>query len=216
MYKSSNQKSKSTTVLFFSYETITLKLYLEIVRSLDFKKLIVTGAPTLEECQKQWDSIIQRCAESNGGLDYVGFIDLSQRYGYLLQEYNVVKAWITTLWFKIDDKIIEQLTERGYNIITTKDNPKYDNTITISENYKRSLIAALQRSENLVTKLKMTANELRLMLDGKEGGRQEMMFDEIMAYLQLRGLKIEDDLKLSRYIELLKIMNKSSKEEVNG
>ena len=119
------------------------------------------------------------------------------------------------MWFKVDDKIIEQLTERGYNIITTKDNPKYDNTITISENYKRSLINALQRSENLVTKLKMTANELRLMLNGKDGGRKEMMFDEIMAHLQLRGLKIEDDLKLSRYIELLKVMNKSSKEEAS-
>ena len=59
----------------------------------------------------------------------------------------------------------------------------------------------------------MTATELRMMMDGKEGGRKEMMFDEIMAHLQLRGLKVEDDLKLSRYIELLKLLNKSSKEE---
>lgn len=172
----------------------------------------MAGVATDEECARQWDKIIEKCAELNGGLDYVGFIDLSQRYGNLLKEYNIVKAWLTTLLFKVDDEIIRNLIERGYNIITTKDNPKYDPNFTLSKNYERSIHTALQRSENLVTKLKMTANELRLMA-GKEGGRKEMMFDEIMAHLQLRGLKVEDDLKLSRYIELLKIINKSSKEE---
>jgi hypothetical protein len=109
---------------------------------------------------------------------------------------------------------------RGYNIITTKDCAGYDpgllvppNSNILSENYRQSLLRALQRSENLVTKLKMKANELRLMLNGNDGGRKEMMFDEIMANLQIRGLKVEDDIKLSRYIELLKVLNKSKPEE---
>lgn len=180
---------------------------------MDLKKLIVAGTASDEDCQKQWDKIIQRCAEANGGLDYVGFIDLSQRQGILLKEYNIVKAWLIKLWFQIDDEIIGYLIERGYNIITTKDNPRYDKNISISENYKKGLISALQRSENLVTKIKMTANEIQLMMNGKEGGRKEMVFDEIMAHLLVRGIKVEDSITLSRYIELLKILNKSNQEE---
>lgn len=211
--KKSHQKSKNTTVLFYSYETITLKLYLEIVRTLDLKKLIVAGVADQAQCQQVWDKIMERCAEVNGGLDYVGYIDLSQRQGYLLKEYNIIKAWLIKLWFVVDDEIIGNLIDRGYNIITTKENPKYNHNVSLSENYKRSLIDALQRSENLVTKIKMTANEIKEMFEGKQGGRQDIMFDEIMAFLLVRGIKVEDSITLSRYNELVKILRKTSKPE---
>lgn len=224
--KKSNRTSKIITVQFFSYEDITLKLYLDVIKSLDYKRLLIAGEASLEQCHKQWDTILQGCNRSSGGLDYVNFIDLSQGYGYLLSEYNIVKGWLTKLWFQVDDLIIEQLSERGYNIITTKDNPSYEPELykkfaehkkeNLSLNYRESLLKALQRSEHLVTKIKMKANELRVFLGGGDGGRKEMVFDEIMAHFMVRGIKVDDDIKLIRYIELIKLLKTSTEEKVYG
>lgn len=222
--KKLKQTSSNITAKFFQFDDITLKLYLEVVKSLDYKRLLIYGEATLQQCQQQWDIIVQHCSESSGGLDYVNFIDTSQAYGILLSEYNIVKASLTKLWFQVDDLIIEKLGEKGYNIITTKDNPKYDPELykkfeaapseNLSINYRESILSALQRSENLVTKIKMKANELHQFISGKEGGRKEMLFDEIMAQLLVRGIKVDDNITLSRYLELLKLLNK--KQEVDG
>jgi len=207
------QKSKNITNHFFSYEDISLKLYLDIVRTLDVKKLLRQGDASVEQCHKQWDEIIAKCSSTNGGLDYVGFIDMSQSYGILLSEYNIIKAWLTKLWFQVDDEIIKQLADKGYDIIISKDHPKYNPDLSISVNYSESILNAFHRCENLVTKIKMKANEIKVFMNGSEGGRKEMLFDETMAQLLVRGIKVEEDITLSRYMELLKILSKQTKEQ---
>lgn len=191
-------------------------MYLEIVKTLDVKKLLVCGNSTIEDCQKHWDEIIHQCSAATGGLDFVNFIDMSQSYGILLSQYNIVKAWLMKLWFQVDDKIIEELEEKGYAIVTSKNHPKFNPELSISDNYSQSILNALRRSEHLVTKLKMKSNEMQMFLNGSEGGRKEMLFDEIMAHLLVRGIKAEDNISLSRYMQLLKILNKPKQENVYG
>lgn len=194
-------------------------MYLEVASSSDYKKLVINGIASQEQCISQWEKIIVKCNELHGGLDYVGYIDLMQGYAILLAEYNIVKSWLTKLWFKLDNEIVEKLIERGYNIITNKNNPAYNPDISVpkgsnvmSENYAFSLVQALKRSENLVTKLKMKSNEIALMIKD-ENPKQEISFDDIMASLLLRGIYAEENITLSRYMHLLKKINTQNKEQ---
>lgn len=186
---------------------------MEIVKSGDVSKLLIGGKASEEECRIQWDEIVIKCSQDNGGLDYTVYIDLSQSLGILLSEYNIIRSWILKLWVIIDDEIIEKLMERGYNVITSKENPKYDESISRNENYKRSLVAAFTRSEHLVTKIKMKSNEMRLFI-GDGTNRAEFSFDDVMAQLAVKGINSEDSITLSRYMSILKILSSRTKEEM--
>lgn len=203
---------RRTIVLFLSYETISFRLYLEVVASLNYRLLVVIGHPSDEDCREAWEKIIRKCYEKNGGFDFINFVDLNQKFGNLLAEYNIVKALLTKLWFQVDNDWIEQLSEKGYHIITERNDPKFDNTLTLSENYAQSIKNGLQRAENLVTKMAMSSKEISLLLKDGDGGRKNLLFDEAMATLQARNINVSDDISLCRYLELIKVLNK--KEEM--
>jgi len=220
--KTLSQTSKTYFVLFYGYETISLKLYLEIVNTLDFKRLIVSGEADELACAKQWDLIIQKNYQTNGGHDYLNFVDSMKSYGHFLSEYNLIKATLLKLIslnlevgivigmnevFIQDDELIADLRNRGYRIDTTDKNTFCD-----------SLNKAMQRSEHLVTRMKMKANEINEMMKDN-GGSQAVSFEEIIANLSfMLGFELPDTLTLARYNEYKKILKErnSKREAVNG
>lgn len=203
--KKLSQRFKTSTAKFYTYEDITLKLYLEIAASLDFKRLILKGKAKESELMEAWELIIRKNYEVNGGFDYINYCDLIDGYNSLLSDYNYVRATLIQLMFVVDDNYIEELRNKGYKIDTSD-----------SIKYAESIAAALRRSENLITRLKMKSNEISEMI-GRDGGSSPASFEEIMAGLSL-ALKfaVPEDIKLSRFNEYKKIITERNQKVDNG
>ena len=172
---------------------------------MDLKKLIVKGKASESELNEAWEFLIRKNYQVNGGFDYINYVDLVQGYNQIMAEYNVIRCTLIQLMFCVDDNYISELKDKGYRIDTT-------NSIT----YIESINAALRRSENLITRLKMKSNEIQDMM-GKQGGERASSFEEIMAGLSL-ALKfaVPEDLKLSRFNEYKKIINERNSKVEHG
>ncbi len=203
--KKLSQRFKTSTATFYTYEDITLKLYLEIAASLDFKRLVINGKARESELVEAWEFIIRKNYEVNGGFDYINYCDLIDGYNSLLSDYNYVRATLIQLMFVVDDNYIEELRNKGYRIDTTD-----------SLKYAESISNALRRSENLITRMKMKSNEISDMI-GRDGGSKGATFEEIMAGLSL-ALKfaVPEDIKLSRFNEYKKMISERNQKLDNG
>jgi hypothetical protein len=201
--KKLNQKSKTSSASFYHHENIPLKLYLEIASSNDYQRLVISGKATDQECLQAWERIIQKNYEANGGFDYLNYKDTLQAYGRLVAEYNLIRCYLIKLVFMVDNDYIAFLDERGYKIKTTN-----------SIEYAESINACLIRSENLITRITMKANELKQYI--KESSGEVTTFEGIMAGLSMSlGFEIKDDITLLRFNEYKKLINKKTFKE-NG
>lgn len=173
---------------------------------MDLKKLLIKGKASEKELSEQWEKIIRRNYEVNGGFDYINYCDLIEGYARILAEYNVVRSLLIQLMFVVDDNYIAELEEKGYKIDTS-------NTIAYAESINR----AFTRSENLITRLTMKSNEISEMI-AEQGGSKAASFEEIMAGLSL-SLKfaVSEDITLARFNEYKKIINeRNQKISENG
>lgn len=201
--KKLNQKSKISSTSFYHHENIPLKLYLEIAGSNEYQRLVISGKATDHECLQAWERIIQKNYEVNGGFDYLNYKDTLQAYGRLVAEYNLIRCYLIKLVFMVDNDYIAFLSERGYKIKTTN-----------SIEYAESINACLIRSENLITRITMKANELKEYI--KESSGEVTTFEGIMAGLSMAlGFEVKDDITLLRFNEYKKLINKKTFKE-NG
>jgi hypothetical protein len=201
--KKLSRKSKPTLVNFYHHENIPLKLYLEIAASNDYKRLVISGKATDQERLQAWERIIQKNYEVNGGFDYLNYKDTLQAYGRLVAEYNLIRCYLIKLVFLVDNDYIAFLGERGYKIKTAN-----------SIEYAESINACLIRSENLITRITMKANELKEYI--KESSGEVTTFEGIMAGLSMSlGFEIKDDITLLRFNEYKKLITKKTFKE-NG
>jgi len=201
--KKLSRKSKPTLVNFYHHENIPLKLYLEITESGDYQKLVIEGSVTGAECAAQWEKIIQKNYETNGGFDYINYKDTLQSYGRLVAEYNLIRCYLVKLIFMVDDDYIAFLGERGYRIDKSS-NQAYIDTIN----------ACLIRSENLITRMTMKANELKSYIPESKGSVTS--FDGIIASLSLcLGYEVSDNISLLRFNEYKKLINEKNS-KANG
>lgn len=169
---------------------------MEIITSHDFTKLIVSGKADKEVLTAQWEKIIAKNYEVNGGFDYLNYIDIAKSFAFLLAEQNLVKAQLFTLLFEVDDKVIEELKLRGYKI-----------SLENRTEFNKSIMAALKRTNNLNSRMKMKANELHEMISD-EDGKEQATFEQVMAALSFQvGFALPEDITLSRYNEYRKIIN---------
>lgn len=142
-------------------------------------------------------------------------------YGQLMAEYNITKASILKLIvinlevgivfiegnkvFVRDDELIEELKSNGYKI-----------DITDALKYAESLNNALRRCDNLISRLKMKSNEINKMMSDRDGGSEQPTFDSIMAFLYSQFPHVPEDITLSRYNELVKILKERNKQRINA
>lgn len=163
---------------------------------MDLKKLISSGKASEKQLSKAWEAIIRKNYEVNGGFDYINYCDLVEGYAQLLAEYNYVRCTLIQLMFMVDDSYIDELSKRGYNIDTS-------NSIA----YAKSINSALTRSENIVTRLTMKANEINGLIE-EHGGSKPASFEEIMAGLSMSlKFSVPEEITLARFNEYKKIIS---------
>lgn len=169
-----------------------------MAQSGEYQRLVIEGTAGDAECLAQWEKIIQKNYEVNGGFDYINYKDTLQSYGRLVAEYNLIRCYLMKLIFMVDNDYITFLAERGYKINTSS-----------NQAYVDSINACLIRSENLITRMTMKANELKsLMPDSKS---EVSSFDGIIAGLSLcLGYEVSDNISLLRFNEYKKLINQKN------
>lgn len=162
--------------------------------------MVIEGNASDQECLAQWEKIIQKNYEVNGGFDYINYKDTLQSYGRLVAEYNLIRCYLIKLIYMVDNDYIAFLSERGYKINTGN-----------NQAYIDSINACLIRSENLTTRITMKANELKALMPKEDG--KITSFDGIIAGLSLcLGYEVSDNISLLRFNEYKKLIaEKNSK-----
>ena len=191
-----SRKSLTIIATFYSYEDITLKLFVTINASGNFRLLIKSGIALPSECFDRWEKIIQENNRAAGRHEYSTFLKTYKAYNRLLAEFNSIKAHLLILCYVIDYEAIKFVRKKGYAI-----------ALTNSKAYADSIYSAIRRSDNLLTKISMKRNEL-LKMQPKGDARQES-FESIIANLTVElGYSIPDDITLARYNEYVKIIER--------
>lgn len=190
-----SQKSKSTTEVWYSYNDITLKLYLHIAATGDVMQLIREGQAETGECLERWEKLIADNSQANNSFEYSDFLNKNKSYAALISEHTLVKLILIRLSLEYDADLCLILKKKGYNIDVN--------------NYEQSLISALRKSENFVTKIKMKENELSAY-DNKKKVSQDS-FEEIMANMIFATkMNLPDDITLARYNALKKLVKRQN------
>ncbi len=183
-----SRRSKNSLPVFLKYDTILLKTYFDIANTGDFAKLVVNGEATSEQCKEKWNEIVAVNFENFGTFDFIGYVDNVEGYNSFLREHNLTIAELLVLYFQVDDDIIMELRERGYNIDTSS-----------KSNYITSLERAMERSKSLQSRIRMKSNELENLTSHLKD-TQPATFDEIMASLIINlGFTIPDEITLARF-----------------
>jgi len=201
--KFSANKSKRITPTFFSYNNITLKLFLEIAETSDYKKLLISGEASAEDCAEQYEKIVEQHNYHNGNHDHLNYLSHLKSYRDLLLKFNTVRECILYLTRAIDHDIIAWLKTQGYPI-----------DISCQSKFEKTFAAALNKSNNINSKLKQKWNQIQnfnqaLMerqqaYNGAAGG-----IEERLATLSFNlGFSVDENITLARYNEYVKIINK--------
>lgn len=194
-------RSKIFTAKFFTYETISLRLFIDITNTGDYRKVVKSGYGTEVQCLDAWERIIQRNNEANGNNDYHIYLSEARRYGHILAQYLIEKSMLTKLCIVSDqEKVkeeVEELRERGYRIDTTK-----------NKLYHRSIEKALKRCNNLMVKANITRGEM-MKKATRPGDDMEQSFEELVAAISfMMGFTVSDDITLARFNEYKKLIKK--------
>jgi cell fate (sporulation/competence/biofilm development) regulator YlbF (YheA/YmcA/DUF963 family) len=178
-------------------KVLPLKIFCEIVNTNDYHLLALNkGFADPEKELEIWTNIIIEYSELEGDTTAKDRFEKVQTLNELKNSYTVIKAMIRFLWIcppdnekysKNVDSIIKDLIKMGYKIDTTN-----------SEKYKKSIVAADQKANAIITFIRMKQNELQ---DNRE--EQDISFDELMAMIQSH-YSVDDNLTVSRYISMKK------------
>lgn len=189
---------------FWEYETISLKLYIEVSTTGNYRKLIKRGWATTKSCAEQFEKILSLNSVHSGSFEYINRIYDLQGYNQTLNEYNFVKAALTKLLFKVDKELIQELAVLGYTIALDGGQSEY----------VKSINQAFFASENLVTQLHLRANDMQ-----DEEEQEPVTMNQVLANMSYQlGFKIDDGITLDEYNAYKKIVIRKSrpKEEVYG
>jgi hypothetical protein len=178
---------------------------MHVINTADVTKLCYFGECSNDECIERWEDIVQKNYEINGGFDYINYKDSLQSYARLIADYNIVRCLLLKLIFVVDNDYIEQLKQRGYVIDTTN-----------SLKYVESINSCVTRSENIVTRMKMKANELSHLIGDSDS--KVLTFEEVIASLNVSlGFEVDDNITLVRFNEYNKMMKQRNiNQEYNG
>lgn len=159
-----------------------------------------------ERCSEAWEEIVRRNAEENGSYDYQNYLNNLKEYYRLISEHTLVKAALLKLSYKVDPILAKYLTSRGYVIRLGKQRA------VDSEAYANSIFAAVKKSDNLVTKIRMKRKEMTNTTNLKGNSKT---FEAMMASLiSLLGFEVNSNITLARYNEYKKFIKQKYKPKV--
>lgn len=196
-------------VKLYSYDDITLRLYMEIGKTGKYSKLKIKGKPTPAQCLKAWEEIVKKNNEGSSAASEASIYTMTMEgLNKHLADYVAVKADLLILVFEIDDDRLKYLESKGYKLDQSS-----------GSKFTESLNAALRRAENLKNKAESRKEELINMSKGK--AKKEIGFDEVMAGLiSMWGQPIDDNITLVRFNEYQRIIQKKidlkKKKHVSG
>jgi len=189
---------KSSSATLYTYEDITLKLYIYIANSGNFLKLVKEGESNSETCLEAWETLVKRQEKETGTNQYNAFFQLMKGYSLLMNDHTTIRATLILVAltrFFIDWEYISDLKNKGYLIDTTSPQTIMD-----------SVTDGLHKCENLVTRAIMKEKELQRMFEAR-GETKAHGFEEVMAHLNFAlGFTVPDTVKLSAYNEYQKIL----------
>lgn len=172
-----------------------LKVYLEIVNTGNYRRLLVKGYATIEQCYDQWERIVEKHTEAIGNKGYEIYRDQSRRYGIMVARYLTEKALLTSLLMKVDKGKIEELRNMGYRI--------KGRTV---EEYLATIGKAIKQCNNLMTKAQVIRNEM--IKNATKEDRKES-FHEVLAALNfMLGFTVPETITLAEFNEYRKLIQK--------
>jgi hypothetical protein len=209
--KSSATKSLSITPVYFRYNTITLKLFLEVAQTSEYKKILISGEATVEDCARQWETILEQHNYHCGNADHDNFKIHLQAYRALMQKFVTVRTSLLYILFDIDQPTIDWLNKEGYKIDVDHGYKKY------CESWER----AFNKSNNLNSKQKQKLNQINTFKEAVISARKEYNdgqeangFEERVAAISFYlGFHVEDDVTLARYNNYVKLVNKQQQQQ---
>jgi len=184
---------------YWDYNTISLKLFIEIAQGSHYHLLVRQGAPDHEKCLEAWEAIVKRNSAEAGSQEYSNYFNLVKAYALLIAKQISVKSSLLKLTVTTEWEDIVYLRGCGYNI---------DTTTTLS--YWASLESGLRKSEDLLNKIKMKQFELEAIVKGRQAERS-MGFEETIANLITGlGFSVDDNISLARFNEYRKLIKKKA------
>lgn len=200
MTKSEKRSQTTINVKFMEYENITLKMFLDLSESKNYRGLVTEGEATDAACAEAWEKIVKHNSEVSGNLEMGYFLSNYKAFAQLLADFNAIKATLNLLLFFVDNGYIKWLSEKNFKIVTDKGN----------EAYMESINAAMRRSDNYITRIKMKQNEL--IRNGEGRPSKKFGFEELIANLtMILGFEVNDNVTLARYNEYNKLIAKKNR-----
>jgi hypothetical protein len=197
---------RPTTVTYFSYHNIPLKLFLEISSTGEFERVVIKGKSDIDGCIDAWEEIIKTNSKETGDSSYNSYLSLYRAYYLLLNEYKLVKATLIYLMFNIDDNLIGMLGRKGYKIQTSG-----------SKAYRESIESSSKKADNLKTKIVLREIEIQKFAGNKKDNKKQIGIEELIATLSLQlGFEVDDTITLCRYNQYAKILKERSKKYGSG
>lgn len=178
------------------YEDIPLHTYLEIGATGNYHLLIVSGEFNDKELEKHFEEITKRNAQQNNDFAYQAYYNNIKTYGQLIEEYELVKLELSKLKIVIDDDSIGFLKDKGYRIDINGTATRYAQTIQAAE----------ARSNSILTKIQMKANELKLEAEKADKNKSEGIEEVLAGMSTVLGWNIPSDITLARFNKYRKIV----------
>jgi hypothetical protein len=191
-----------------SCSTLPLQRFIEIVATKNYnllkkgKSIFTSDSLSLEV----WSDILLEYSELDKNAEVANNWDKVIALRQLQNSYTTIKAMIRLLHIitpsdakhgNTANQTIEELKLMGYNIDTTN-----------SEKYAESLKKADNKSNSLVTLIRMKNNEIK-----GESEESNIDFDQIIAMLQLHFHDIKETITVKRYIACKNLIKSRSKEK---
>lgn len=190
----------------YSYETIPLKLFVEIGSTGNVHLL---GGFNIK---KRWSKIVSDNAKALGNHEYEMFSGLLAKNNKYAVQYLIIQSSLNLLTVKSIKKerkfvsgLIQDLAKYGYKIDTSS-----------SENYLNSINAAKRKVLNLANRIGINKIQINTIL-GKASDVKPKTFDALIAELNSRlGFVVSDTITLARFNEYNKVLEEKAKRANNG
>lgn len=169
-----------------------------------------------ERCLEVWEEIVQRNAEVSGNYTYMNHFRALKEYYRLINEHALVKAVLQKYSFSknIFKRGVGPVTQRDKELVAMLAKKGYPLNFKDDEKFADSLLAAMRKSQNLLTKITMKRNELNGFLEAKG---QQQSFEEVMADLiSALQFNVDDNITLARYNEYKKFIKVKYKRREKG
>lgn len=190
----------------YSYETIPLKLFIEISTS---GKTYLLGGFNI---RKRWSKLVADNARALDNHEYEMFAGLLAKNNKYAVQYLIVQSSLNLLTVKSIKKekkfvisVIQDLAKYGYKIDTSS-----------SENYLASINAVKRKVLNLANRIGINKIQINTIIN-QASDIKPKTFDSLIAELNSRlGFVVNDNITLARYNEYNKVLTEKAKRANHG